>query len=88
MRTFGLLSLILALVIVGGCWLETVGATHQTAPIAASQAASSAGIGSPVWGRRRAPNCKIRSKTMSNKVMQDRASQQVNQGLRGSRQKP
>ncbi len=81
MRTFGLLSLILALVIVGLLAKKQLNTTHQTAPIAASQAASSAGIGSPSVGRADdAPKLQDQVKDDVNKVMQDRASQ-VNQGL-------
>ncbi len=81
MKVFGLVSLVVALVIVALLARNQLAASRQAVPLAASQAASSAGVALPdARPGDDARRLQDQVRDDLNKAMQERASQ-VNQGL-------
>lgn len=84
MKALGLLSLLLALLIVALLARRQLSATHPLAPSAAASAASSAGVDVPQVGNvDDARRVQPRVQDDMNRVMQDRASD-VERGLSGA----
>lgn len=84
MKALGLLSLLLALLIVAVLARKQLSATHQGAPSAAASAASSAGVDLPkVDNAEDARRVQQRVQDDVNRMMQDRASD-VDRGVDGA----
>lgn len=84
MKALGLLSLLLALLIVAVLARKQLSATHQGAPSAAASAASSAGVDLPkVDNAEDARSVQQRVQDDVNRMMQDRASD-VDRGVDGA----